>query len=796
MITLEQYFETDHRAYLQEVKQIDDLLELSAQTFIATSLGCDQGKVGATVEKGWPYKIDVAPQADETTERSHGTLAMVLTATGRLIGKCKHHSGHERALIQEHRNRSKAGADQTKVLKGIWSANIDFLCELISVESENIINSGTFGNKNPITVSHVIELYSSISEHDDKKKVDNLKTALENSSTDIYEKLNIKFKHDLEKPLLNPNNDEKRNQEEYCENAFVPVRALRVLETCNNADELSNRDFENLKPSLKRYFESELHDQLSFSSIPDSRFDPAQLVFCLEGLLMCGQNAVDEALFDRVLHVLRAAQETSAHWRPTTPFRATSQGGIMLPVSVEVANSLMRSIELMDVSRHHDTYTAKSIDLLQRFWVWLQARAVRFERGERSCIGWHSEHVNSPNLVHIWDTSQVVEFMIMFRAMLERNAANKALVLSNLDIERQWQSTSLTQKPRGDDYWKKSVVPEFEPLAVEGDDENAQGNEPEGDQTGAQAGQRVYALLDTDFYQPWYKGESEKNYSMLLYGPPGTGKSTVAENLAKALGMAMITVTVSDFLGAGGANVEARAKAIFQTLELQDRCVILFDEIDSFLLDRDSELYKTQDSLFQFLTPGMLTKINDLRKKKRCIFIIATNYANRIDPAIKRTGRIDKKYLLPLPNALRREKIMGDAVQKKRADVLKESVFMGYSDLKGAADDSQSGDKSLQNCLRDRQPSTSLRSYIERIDADDNYPLDELVSMFQLAAEVWDENDWWDNCKQALRDNGSNADLSKRREKFNAALKKAEKSQAISKGRAKFLRSKFKLKSD
>ena len=57
-------------------------------------------------------------------------------------------------------------------------------------------------------------------------------------------------------------------------------------------------------------------------------------------------------------------------------------------------------------------------------------------------------------------------------------------------------------------------------------------------------------------------------------------------------------------------------------LGAQSACVILFDEIDSFLLDRDSEHYRRQDTLFQFLTPGMLTKINDLRKAARSIFII------------------------------------------------------------------------------------------------------------------------------------------------------------------------------
>lgn len=54
--------------------------------------------------------------------------------------------------------------------------------------------------------------------------------------------------------------------------------------------------------------------------------------------------------------------------------------------------------------------------------------------------------------------------------------------------------------------------------------------------------------------------------------------------------------------------------------------VILFDEIDQFMLDRDSEYFRDQETVFQFLTPGMLTKLADLRASKSVLFVVATNY--------------------------------------------------------------------------------------------------------------------------------------------------------------------------
>src|SRR5690606_41411447 len=50
---------------------------------------------------------------------------------------------------------------------------------------------------------------------------------------------------------------------------------------------------------FRQYFESLLHDHLSYSTIPDSRFDPAELAFCLEGLLRIQRSSVDRALMDR-----------------------------------------------------------------------------------------------------------------------------------------------------------------------------------------------------------------------------------------------------------------------------------------------------------------------------------------------------------------------------------------------------------------------------------------------------------------------------------------------------------------
>lgn len=703
MDTLENYLASDYLAETQEIATIDRTLSDVAAMFCETF---------DSQSKGWPYEFrtdgSVKPPPFGV---SQGTLAMVLTATGRMVGHCS---------LTKGTFATPKNIEKIDDLKINWGIGFDRLLKDLADTTKKAKVRSSFGDNNPLTLSHLSELYRHLKPSDFGTKRNDLHAHLE----DAKKRLRYLLKKDLPKDLLTP----KKNTGRYYPNAFVPLRALRAAS-----------DF-GLPSSFKTFFESTLHDHLSFSSIPDSRFDPAELLFCLEGLLLCAPEAVDASLFDRVLEVLAEKQNTSAYWRPNKPFIASSRGAILLPVSVEGANSLMRSIVMMDANLLYDTFTAKGLPLIQRFWHWLRARSVRFEHGEQQCIGWHSEHVNDPNLIHTWDTSQVVEFMIYFREMLERHIAIKSLRLSRLDVKRP-QPNKDQAKDRQVTRWKNTIK-KFEPMLGTRNEDK-----------------QIYTQLESDFVIPWASGKPN-NFSMLLFGPPGTGKSTVAENIAEVLEMPLITVTVSDFLGTGGANVEARAKAIFQTLEAQDRCVILFDEIDSFLLDRDSERYRKQDSLFQFLTPGMLTKINDLRKRERSLFIIATNYADRIDPAIKRTGRIDKQYLLPLPNANRRIEIMKDRdlkrISKKNTpNLVKHSALFGYSDLKGAIQDAGGSEATIAKVLTSLKksvPATSLNSYRARLGTEEKFPKEEFRGLIELCREA-ERNDMIDKMINKLNDN-------------------------------------------
>ena len=204
--------------------------------------------------------------------------------------------------------------------------------------------------------------------------------------------------------------------------------------------------------------------------------------------------------------------------------------------------------------------------------------------------------------------------------------------------------------------------------------------------------------------------------------------------------------------------------------------MVLFDEIDHFLLDRDSERYSKQDTVFQFMTPGMLTKLNELRRTKQALFIVATNYEDRIDAAIKRTGWIDQKYIVLPPDKARRRSLLEEFLRKlkKKMDNLaaknedkeyifeevlfeedwrelqEKSLFLGFKDLQAVVNSIKYGKltrvdltNQLGDQLKFRARTTSLEAYRSRFVGKNNEvfniretPMEEFLCLTALFLEV------------------------------------------------------------
>jgi hypothetical protein len=501
--------------------------------------------------------------------------------------------------------------------------------------------------------------------------------------------------------------------------------------------------------ALAEFLEGRLRSQLSNVDIVDGGFDASELVFALEGLLLLNPDAVTIELLARVFQVIADTQTRNPYWRPIKPFVSTPQGHVLFPLSVETANSLLRCCALIERYRGVSYGFSRNVELFTRYAEWLHSRYREGTTQDgRAFAGWHSEHVHLHDGIHLWETSQVLLFLCHYAVMLDRHIARSALSAANLAISRPWKDDQESWHVK---YWDSS---EREPLA------------------GSTQGSywRAYDYARRRLIEPRpapgtttvdEAAAAQRQFSLLLYGPPGTGKTSFAEELCRALRWPLITVTPSDFIRGGESEIESRAKAIFDVLNTQSDAVVLFDEIDKMILDRNSTEYGLQGDIFKFMTPSMLTKLAGLRKRERVIFIVATNYGEKIDAAIRRRGRFDMALPLLPPDLERRYRILMKLVAKRVgtkdgdmppavSEVLREAAkstpLMTYGELESivdsAANDATPGKDAVTvaRALRHQiEISTaqeiSLQMYEPRFNHNGVKPFDEFFLLAYLRVQ-------------------------------------------------------------
>ncbi|MGC2285248.1 MAG: ATP-binding protein [Candidatus Acidiferrum sp.] len=124
----------------------------------------------------------------------------------------------------------------------------------------------------------------------------------------------------------------------------------------------------------------------------------------------------------------------------------------------------------------------------------------------------------------------------------------------------------------------------------------------------------------------------------IFFGPPGTSKTDLSKKVADFLGWPYLSIDPSRLLRTGLDGIQAEANAIFRMLEWTERVVVLFDEFDELVRERDSS---HAEALSRFLTTAMLPKLASIHRRGTLVFILATNNIGEFDLAIRRQGRFD-----------------------------------------------------------------------------------------------------------------------------------------------------------
>lgn len=153
---------------------------------------------------------------------------------------------------------------------------------------------------------------------------------------------------------------------------------------------------------------------------------------------------------------------------------------------------------------------------------------------------------------------------------------------------------------------------------------------------------------------------------VLIHGLSGSGKTMLCNTLAGSYPNAhKITIdswkVFSKFYGESEANLKKHfdeAHAMYPAPS-----VIIIDEISNICPKNDSsDAVRRVSSLLSSLLDNLQAKRNGSR-----VFVIAnTTHLDNVDPAIRRSGRLDYEVEIPVPNSEMREKILIKMLAKHR----------------------------------------------------------------------------------------------------------------------------------
>lgn len=153
-------------------------------------------------------------------------------------------------------------------------------------------------------------------------------------------------------------------------------------------------------------------------------------------------------------------------------------------------------------------------------------------------------------------------------------------------------------------------------------------------------------------------GWADVDKGVLLEGKPGTGKTTFARALAKTTNAHLVTASLNAWQRRGhlGDLLKAMHRD-FKRAKSQSPSILFIDECDSFgdrqRLDDDNRDYSIQ------VVNALLEAIDGSEDDEGLIVIGACNNASRIDPALRRPGRLDRFIQIPLPGPADRLLILG-----------------------------------------------------------------------------------------------------------------------------------------
>lgn len=426
----------------------------------------------------------------------------------------------------------------------------------------------------------------------------------------------------------------------YPPNAFHTYWALEILSLLedrfpheyNQLGRQIGLDLARIRNGMLLWSRQQLGHQIGLHSAPaSSMLDSDQLAWSLATFLRFDKSVtVNLETRDFIKQALTClfSTQTDGTWRHYKPLFHYKRAGNAYCYVFETFAVLLQCAlaETAEAEMFRDLLQPYG-DKLKQLWAYAQSTKIPLAVGSRD-VGWCSGHRTNVTLPESWATASVFSYAQALRRLVgvwcrdearsklntpRRRLATKAARQEINSRGRTWGSGKV---PVSDRLWTMFINPI-----------------------------RMHECTDKlePDSQPIAKDHAR---SAILFGPPGTSKTTLVRSVADVLEWQYVEIHASHFVAAGLTQVQKTADTIFRQLLELDHTVVLFDEIDELVREREME----EDAFGRFLTTSMLPKLAELWAARKILYFVATNHINYFDSAIIRSHRFDALVLVSPPS--------------------------------------------------------------------------------------------------------------------------------------------------
>jgi hypothetical protein len=416
---------------------------------------------------------------------------------------------------------------------------------------------------------------------------------------------------------------------------YWALEILRVLQVDKFAEgRKASQNYQALSDAeeqMRLWARQQLGVQVALHVGKSSKLDSDQLAWSLAILVTepskYESNLVEQDLIRQAFKCLFGTQEPIGTWRHYEPlFHYPHVGNAYCYVFESFAALLGQALKpkaefLRLVLKEH------AQELIR---LWKYADATKAEVGDSEGnlgggFGWTSGHTVSRG-VESWATASVFAYAQTLRILLGIWTRDQALNSLNHKVSSRTKKDAVLDLDKRTRTWTHPDLPDrLASMFI-----NPMLNAPS------------METIDPD--RPVIGEKSSR--SAIFFGPPGTGKTFLISALADAIGWKFVELHPSHFVSEGLPDVQRTADGIFGKLMELDHVVVLFDEIDELVRERDLE----PDQFGRFLTTSMLPRLGELWKARKVIYFVATNHIEYFDRAVTRSERFDAIIFLSPPS--------------------------------------------------------------------------------------------------------------------------------------------------